>query len=189
MREPVVFTHIAGRTSKHQVINTIARNIHTCNTRKRKRVIDVKHVLAVTLLKFREATSSIIASIVLSFQLILYLLSGISTRNRPLPSTTHMTMNKISLTYLWASLVSINPLTYFWTALVYPSSCAYIFAYYWIIIACFVVGPSPFLCLWTTMGSLTLSRLFFSVLRIATITVSLTSVQVGLLFITTFPRV
>lgn len=90
-RELVVFAVITRTTSKNNVTHIVSRNIRTCNTTNRECMLYMVFIFPLPFyfgsLKFGMSTSSIIASVLLSFELLRNLSGGMGSLNGFLPDT------------------------------------------------------------------------------------------------------
>lgn len=76
-REFVCFSCIAGRASQYQITDVIGRNVSPYYATERKCMLNVIDVFTANLLKLRETTCGVVATILLLFQLMGYLLRSV----------------------------------------------------------------------------------------------------------------
>ncbi len=81
-REFATLVPIALRTSKHKITDIIGRNASTSHAAYRIGMFDMEDVFSIHLGEFGKAASSIIAAILLTLQLIKYLLLSMSSWDR-----------------------------------------------------------------------------------------------------------
>src|SRR5579885_219041 len=80
MRKLISFFQIAGRTGQHEVVNVVCRDECTSSARQWESMVNVVVVRSIlALLKSGVTTGSIVATVSLSLQLRLYLLSSEGT--------------------------------------------------------------------------------------------------------------
>src|SRR5260221_12105796 len=74
----IALAEIAMITTQHEITDIIGGNVTTSNTTQRIGMFNVVDILSIALLKLSKATSSIVATVVLSLQLLLDLGPGMS---------------------------------------------------------------------------------------------------------------
>src|SRR5260370_1064424 len=89
----IFLTNIAMRTGQDKIANIIGWNVAPCNTAQGKRVIDVVHMFAVALLKLGMTARRIVAAVLLAFEQVLNLCSGMGSLNKLLKSAASMFTN------------------------------------------------------------------------------------------------
>jgi len=96
MWQLIMLTQITCRTRQDNIINIVARTL--LNATQRDGMLQVENVLSILLLKLSMITSTIVASVLLCFQLLLDLLFSKNTRNSFLSCSTIVI---IGFVFIW----------------------------------------------------------------------------------------